>query len=898
MIRYLSAAILWFGGFGLLAAEDEGLLLHYLFEWGDETVVQDRSGGNRHGQIHGAVREASEDGYVLKFDGKNDHLEVPDSPALSPEKFTLEVWAKPSESPAPLIARNYNLGRFSYCLRIASSGNKLYAVILDKNSQTEYDLSAPAELEVWSHFALTYDRDWLRIYVNGEQKEYRPIKAADGGESAIPYTARPVNIGRSFYLDTWTYFTGTIAEVRMYDRALGAAAIKKHYAQGNPAVPAIRTGEAVQEDPSQLSLVKNGIAGATIVIPENADYWTTIAARWLREYIYKVTDTELQLRTDAAKPSGTVISVGHTKLAAAAGVDAGGLKWDGGKMIVKDRTLFLIGRDQKKLLQNPNRAARGTCRAVLTFLERYCGVRWFLPGPDGERVPKLANIAVPIDLSTTVTPAFAYSDGRFPYHRGFLSLSGETPGAIANNYRLGIAANTGGHTWYAMVPTRKYFDEHPEYFALIDGRRTGSGNHLCTSNPEVKKIILRHMQRQFDEGYEMLSIGQEDGYLRCECAECEKLDDYRWSPKDRPYADFLYEDQGLRATPCDRLFLLHKWVIDELQKSHPGKKVLLMAYGPTTWPSKKIENWGDNVWVELSIQEPEVIDAWKDKVAGITGYVYWFDIQLPMGMDVHATPAEASQRIRFLHENGFVGLYHFPETNWGMVGPVFYLIGKLMGDPYLDYQAVVKEYCDGVFENAGATMLEFFDLLYAGRSEILSLEERRPIKHPKGMTTADIYINHYPAEKLAQLEQLLQQAEKEADSDRARGWLRLTRDHFDFTTLVTKMVTAHRVFQKDGNPENWRELKRRVDLFDDFREKIISYEKAYTNRWFPGYDHFCNWMTGDAKHESTVYYKPWELRKPKVLKKGIRGMAIGYGGGFGYSFIKEPLTLDFSKVQD
>ena len=226
------------------------------------------------------------------------------------------------------------------------------------------------------------------------------------------------------------------------------------------------------------------------------------------------------------------------------------------------------------------------------------------------------------------------------------------------------------------------------------------------------------------------------------------------------------------------------------------------------------------------------------------------------------------------------------------------LIGKLMGDPYLDYQAVVKEYCDGVFENAGATMIEFFDLLYAGRSDILSLEERQPIKHPKGMTTADIYINHYPAEKLARLEQLLQQAEKKADSDRARGWLRLTRDHFDFTTLVTKMVTAHRVFQKDGNPENWRELKRRVDLFDDFREKIISYEKTYTNRWFPGYDHFCNWMTGDAKHESTVYYKPWELRKPKVLKKGTRGMAIGYGGGFGYSFIKEPLTLDFSEVQD
>jgi hypothetical protein len=33
--------------------------------------------------------------------------------------------------------------------------------------------------------------------------------------------------------------------------------------------------------------------------------------------------------------------------------------------------------------QNPANNAKGTAKAVVTFLEDFCGVRWFLPGPEG-----------------------------------------------------------------------------------------------------------------------------------------------------------------------------------------------------------------------------------------------------------------------------------------------------------------------------------------------------------------------------------------------------------------------------------------------------------------------------------------------------------------------------------
>ncbi|MDP6451251.1 MAG: hypothetical protein QF773_10560, partial [Lentisphaeria bacterium] len=64
--------------------------------------------------------------------------------------------------------------------------------------------------------------------------------------------------------------------------------------------------------------------------------------------------------------------------------------------------------------------------------------------------------------------------------------------------------------------------------------------------------------------------------------------------------------------------------------------------------------------------------------------------------------------------------------------------------------------------------------------------------------------------------------------------------------------------------------------------------------------HFCNWLTGDTLHESKVYYTEWKNRKPEVLERGVRGVAIGYGGGLaeiasGYSFVREPLTLEFDE---
>jgi hypothetical protein len=75
--------------------------------------------------------------------------------------------------------------------------------------------------------------------------------------------------------------------------------------------------------------------------------------------------------------------------------------------------------------------------------------------------------------------------------------------------------------------------------------------------------------------------------------------------------------------------------------------------------------------------------------------------------------------------------------------------------------------------------------------------------------------------------------------------------------------------------------------------KIVTYPREYTEVWWPGHGTFCKWLTGNFDDTGIAFYTSWESRKAVVMKKGIKGMGMGYGTSWNYSFIKEPLTLDF-----
>jgi len=640
-----------------------------------------------------------------------------------------------------------------------------------------------------------------------------------------------------------------------------------------------------------LDLVKDGKAVATIVIPDNEDAWTKMAAGWIAEYVKRATGADLPIVPESKAPRGALIAVGHTKLAEAAGIRTDDLKWDACKLVVKGEALYLLGRDTGTIPPNPKAAgesydmhimdrvgdigAKGTCRAAATFLEDACGVRWLVPAPEGTWVPQRASLSVSRDLSKTVTPVFAYANGRNIYGSPLAS-----PAAYANNWRTSILMMTyGGHSYDKWVP-ESLFKEHPEYFAMIAGKRTPTGNHLCTSNPEVRQLLLKGIQNLFDHGYDWVQLGQSDGYSRCECPVCESEDTYGTLRQQAGESDEEFYYKRFRDNPCERLLLAHKWIADECRKSHPDKVVHMLVYGPTIWPSKKFDRFGDNVVVEVTNSDRRVIDAWKDKVGGMTTYEYWLDETLGLGLGCHATPQDAAEIIRSFHDKGVIGMYTGGGGgSWGLQGPTYYVLGKMMGDPGLNEKELVGEYCEGLYGKAAPAMEQFFNVFYSRSDLKLSLG---------GQPVPERLLNLYPPRIVQQLDEILKNAEADADSERARQWVKLTRDEFDYVRTVVNALVAYRAYEALETPELAAIVKKRVEEFNAYRDRVLSYDVAYASRWFPGYGTLFKYLT--CSGDTGVYYQLWEDWRAKVDVKKLAGKPVGYLS----AGVSKPFTLNFS----
>jgi hypothetical protein len=596
-----------------------------------------------------------------------------------------------------------------------------------------------------------------------------------------------------------------------------------------------------------------------------------------------VTGARLPIVTEEEDAEGTVISVGHTKLAAKAKIVQDDWKWDTARMIVRGDVLYLIGRDEitpdkdrpieaaagESLYQVSDSGmpgAHGTCKAVVSFLEDFCGVRWFLPGPDGEYVPKQSTLSAPSSLDRVIVPQFAYSAGRALYGAG-------TPASFANNFRTAIRLRTyGGHSYYSWLPAKKYFKDHPEYFALINGERTAEGNHLCSSNPDVRKILIREIRKCFDAGYDWVQLGQEDDYSRCQCENCEALDRYR----DERVPDWyeMYDQPGferLRKAPCERLLLLHKAIADACLESHPDKTVHLLIYNQTLIPSERFDSFGPNVVGEICNINAQAITPWIGKVRAYTAYLYWFDITLGLGMGLHTTPGQAAARIRYLRDWNFIGIYQIPDTNWGLEGPIYWTIAKTMGDPDRDPDQLVQEYCRGVYEEAAPAMSRFFELLY--KRDIVAIERS---------SAADQHLFYYPPALCVQLEKVLQEAESAANSERSRMWIRLTREHFDYLKYLSFLLTAYQAYQANPSAENHTELLASRKEFMRYRQHIVDLDVEYTDRWFPGYAQFAKFLTANGRD---IYYMPTKQWRELISRDTDEIREIGFPGP---DVIREP----------
>ncbi len=222
----------------------------------DTTGVDSMSTGNG---LTRNVSGAIPDNAATTFSGSSTGSAATSTAIQPPATFTLETWIKTSTAAGGRIigfsnAQTGNSTSFDRHLYL-DSNKRLAFGVNNSSNRTVTSVDTYAD-DKWHHVVGTMGSSGIALYVDGKRVGYNSsITVAKnyagywrlGGDTLSSWPNRP----------TSGYFAGTIDDTAVYDRALSAATIQKHYQNSGralavPSAPADAYGQAVYNDNPDL----------------------------------------------------------------------------------------------------------------------------------------------------------------------------------------------------------------------------------------------------------------------------------------------------------------------------------------------------------------------------------------------------------------------------------------------------------------------------------------------------------------------------------------------------------------------------------------------------------------------------------------------------------------------
>ena len=524
------------------------------------------------------------------------------------------------------------------------------------------------------------------------------------------------------------------------------------------------------------------------------------------------------------------IFLGDTAFARQQGIDVTKLNgWGYIHRVVGKRDLILAGHDHPAPAKpdNPRRPGWdriGTAKAVADFLREHVGVRFLFPEMGPHRLlPRAATVdllntaaieylptspvAVSDDLDVQHTPAIEYNI-TYPQGGSFYDL--------ANNRFPQVDAFHRGHTWESAVPKETYRETHPEYFALVGGKRRLEGNgQYCLSNPDVQRLIYEDLAGQLDKGFASVDLGQPDGFRACQCDDCEALYDTgdNWGEK---------------------IWIFNRTMAQALLKSHPDKTIMMMSYILTAKPPETFRKFPSNTRIMLTGTNEEDIAPWRghEVPGGFTGYLYNWCPNLGTRYTPMRTPLFVETQAKRLHKNRIQGFRRDgPGALYGLEGPVYYTMGRMYDDPEnLSAAKLVPEFVEGAFKESAWHMTRFYERLY--QTIVLYSDEigtrcptwtYQPMKGRRRKTVQDPFrmiTFLYPPKVLADLESLLAAAETKARDPKVKQRLAVVRREFDYVRHFARVAHLHQAYEVQPDLAS---RDRLLDAIDARNAEIANY---------------------------------------------------------------------------
>lgn len=469
----------------------------------------------------------------------------------------------------------------------------------------------------------------------------------------------------------------------------------------------------------EIEITRNGKALIPIVVAKTADQRTLSAANSLADQLRRISGAAFEVITGNPDKGIVIGTVADFK-------ELFPLKIDQNDMTINE--LYYL-RTHNKGVNILGVSPLAVENAVWDILQRI-GYRQFFATSKWEYVPQQSNIKLKLDIEESpdyINRGIWYAYWNFDYeekpYREWCKKNRTT-------YYKDTVLKTGHIYENILIDKKNEFKKHPEYFALVDGKRSwrwdpnvpeSSDQKFCISNLGLRKLVIRWALEYMSKHPDAHSISMEpsDGGAWCECKKCAEM-----------------------GSETDRAIILANEVAEALSERFGNKIVGLYAYHKHSPPPNV--NVHPNVFVYVATAfigttnctPLELVDKWHKKGAkiGIREYhsVATWDRELPGSFKAQGGFKFQRARIGTINYlKSFIPEFHKKSAiawtgegsnSWGPHGLGYYICAQLLWDSSKANQVdiIIDDFLSKCFGTAKKPMVEFYNLMDGSNYPLLT----------------------------------------------------------------------------------------------------------------------------------------------------------------------------------
>jgi len=609
----------------------------------------------------------------------------------------------------------------------------------------------------------------------------------------------------------------------------------------------------------RITIVDNSKSDYEIVIGNKSDSLVIYAASELQDYISKISGCKIPVTVTGNLSEDSK----HILIGMLAESDS----------IEQHKIFYRVNGDNIIIGAG---SPKGVLYSVYTFLENELGCLWL--SPEVEIVPESVTLRVDAGLDYEYIPDIWV---RTVHSRLFY----ENP-VFANKHKVtdeafpGYVPGARVHTFHRFMPASAFYDEHPEYYALRDGKRLTT--QLCLTNPEVLDIVTdsvaAHFSRHPESG--IVSVSQDDNTLHCQCENCAAID----------------EEEGSASGTMIRF-------VNKIAERFPDKTISTLAYQYTRKPGKTRP--ASNVLVTLcSIEcdrskpiEEGCVDfaddlrGWKELSDNIRiwDYTTQFTNFLAPFPNIHTL----APNIRFFRDNNARWIFEQHSNNPSELFELrSYLTARLLWDPDRNPEEIIDEFTEAYYGDAGKYIKEYIDIITA---EIKKVPDFFLFLYGDPSQGFDSFLRPELLETYDMLFDKAEQAVQDQADILDRVQVARLSTHYAALEASRKNLTEY--YKLSSSPE-------RLDLFEDIckragitlmnemgysvDEYIEAYKKTLQRSQLPN-------IANGKKVQSLTLPKKYAAEDPGVLTDGAYGGASFYSNWLGYEGNDLDIIIDLGE---